>query len=330
MTSLAPTLQKFFTDRLTTQRAASPHTLAAYRDTFRLLLEHVHHTTMITPARLNLSDLDATVIAAFLTHLELDRHNSVRTRNTRLAAIRSFYSYAAYEHPEHAALIQRVLAIPAKRHDKAIVTWLTDNELQALIATPDTHTWLGRRDHALITTAAQTGLRVSELTALTIDRVNLTNIGAHVTCLGKGRKHRATPLTASTVHVLANWLKERNGAPTEPIFPTRQGQSLSQDAVAKLLRKHTSNAAHRCPSLAAKTITPHTLRHTAAMRLLHAGVDIATIALWLGHESIETTSIYLHADMTIKQRAIDRTTPIGTKPGRYQPPDKLIAFLEAI
>lgn len=329
MTALAPTLQKFFTDRLPRQRGASPHTIAAYRDAFRLLLDHVHTTTGIAPAQLDLGDLDADVIAAFLTHLERDRTNSVRTRNARLAAIHSFYTFAAFEHPEHAALIQRVLAIPAKRHDKAIVTWLTDTELHTLITAPDATTWLGRRDHALLVTAAQTGLRVSELTALTLDRVSLA-AGAHVTCLGKGRKHRATPLTPTTVKTLRPWLDERGGSPADPVFPTRQGRPLSTDAVAKLLRKHADAAAAGCPSLTAKTVTPHTLRHTAAMRLLHAGVDIATIALWLGHESIETTGIYLHADMTLKQRAIDRTTPIGGKPGRYQPPDKLIAFLEAI
>ena len=329
MTALAPTLQKFFTDRLPVQRGASPHTTAAYRDAFRLLLHHVHATTGIAPARLDIADLDADVIAGFLAHLERDRGNSVRTRNTRLAAIHSFYGFAAFEHPEHAALIQRVLAIPAKRHDKAIVTWLTDTELAALHAAPDTNTWLGRRDHALIVSTAQTGLRVSELTALTIERVNL-DTGAHVTCLGKGRKHRATPLTPSTVKTLRHWLDERGGSTSDPVFPTRQGHPLSTDAVAKLLRKHVDTASAHCRSLNAKTVTPHTLRHTAAMRLLHAGVDIATIALWLGHESIETTGIYLHADMTLKQRAIDRTTPIGGKPGRYQPPDDLIAFLEAI
>lgn len=329
MTALAPTLQKFFTDRLAVQRGASPNTIAAYRDAFRLLLDRVHTTTGITPAQLDLSDLDADTITAFLTHLERDRANSVPTRNARLAAIHSFYAFAAFEHPEHAALIQRVLAIPTKRHDKAIVTWLTDTELHALVTAPDTTTWFGRRDHTLVVTAAQTGLRVSELTALTLDRVSLA-AGAHVTCLGKGRKHRATPLTATTVKTLRPWLDERGGSSTDPVFPTRQGRPLSTDAVAKLLTKHVHAAAADCPSLTAKNVTPHTLRHTAAMRLLHAGVDIATIALWLGHESIETTGIYLHADMTLKQKAIDRTTPIGGKPGRYQPPDELIAFLEAI
>lgn len=330
MTALAPTLQKFFTDRLPRQRGASSHTIAAYRDAFRLLLDHIHDRTGIPPSRLDIADLDADVIAGFLAHLEHDRGNSVRTRNARLAAIHSFYGFAAFEHPEHAVLIQRVLAIPAKRHDKAIVTWLTDTELDALVAAPDTTTWLGRRDHALLVVAAQTGLRVSELTALTLERVSLA-AGAHVTCLGKGRKYRATPLTPSTVKTLRPWLDEqRGGSPVDPIFPTRQGHPLSTDAVAKLLRKHVDTAAVDCPSLTAKTVTPHALRHTAAMRLLHAGVDVATIALWLGHESIETTGIYLHADMNLKQRAIDRTTPIGGKPGRYQPPDDLIAFLEAI
>lgn len=329
MTTLAPTLQKFFTDRLPRQRGASPHTIAAYRDAFRLLLEHIHATTGISPARLDLTDLNADVISAFLTHLERDRGNSVRTRNARLAAIHSFYRFAAFEHPEHAALIQRVLAIPAKRHDKTIINWLTNPELHAIVTAPDTTTWLGRRDHALLITAAQTGLRVSELTALTVENVSLAT-GAHLTCLGKGRKHRATPLTPSTVKTLRSWLNERGGGAADPLFPTRQAHPLSTDAVAKLLRKYVDIATTRCPSLALKTVTPHTLRHTAAMRLLHAGVDIATIALWLGHESIETTGIYLHADMTLKQRAIDRTTPVGGQPGRYQPPDQLIAFLEAI
>ncbi|MHA3724816.1 tyrosine-type recombinase/integrase [Leucobacter sp. HY1910] len=329
MTALAPTLQKFFTDRLARQRDVSSHTIAAYRDTFRLLLEHVHTHTRVSPAQLDLTDLDADAIVGFLTHLEQDRGNSVRTRNARLAAIHSFYAFASFEHPEHAALIQRVLAIPAKRYDRALISWLTDTELTALIGAPDTSTWLGRRDHALLTTAAQTGLRVSELTALTIDDVKL-DVGAHVVRLGKGRKHRATPLTASTVKVLRVWFKAHDGARVDPVFPTRQYRRLSTDAVAKLLRKHVDAAATGCPSLATKTVTPHTLRHTAAMRLLHAGADIATIALWLGHESIETTSIYLHADMTIKQRAIDRTTPIGGRAGRYQAPDKLIGFLESL
>lgn len=329
MTSLAPTLQKFFTDRLLTQRGASPHTVAAYRDTFRLLLGYVHRGTGISPAKLGFADLDASVVAGFLSYLEVERHNSVRTRNARLAAIHSFYEYAALEHPEHAEVIQRVLAIPAKRHDKAIVTFLTAVELDALIAAVDTSSWLGRRDHALIVTAAQTGLRVGELTALSLERTHL-GVGAHVTCLGKGRKHRAVPLTATTVEVLRRWLGERGGDPTDPVFPTRKGTPLSQDAVAKLLHKHLDRAIETAPSLRAKAVTPHTLRHTAAMRLLHAGVDVSVIALWLGHESVETTGIYLHADMTLKQKAVDRTTPPRVQPGRYRPPDALMAFLEAI
>lgn len=327
MTGLAPTLEAFFTDRLMTQRGASPHTIASYRDTFRLLLGHVHDTTGTTPDRLDLTDLDAAVIGQFLTHLETRRGNSVRTRNTRLAAIHSFYAYAALRHPEHAALIQRVLAIPTKRHDKAIVTYLTDPELDAILTVIDTSAWHGRRDHALLATAAQTGLRVSELTSLTIADLDLRT-GAHVRCTGKGRKHRATPLTASTVTILRTWLAERRGQATDPLFPTRQGGHLSRDAVEKLLHKHVDAATPRCPSLAAKTITPHTLRHTAAMRLLHAGVAVEVIALWLGHESIETTSIYLHADMTIKERAINRTRPAATQPGRYQPRDTLLTFLD--
>lgn len=255
--------------------------------------------------------------------------NTIRTRNARLAAIHSLYHYAGLRHPEHAALIARVLAIPPKRADKPIVTFLTEDELDALLAAPDRSTWTGRRDHALILLAAQTGLRAAELLGLDCSDIHL-GAGAHVNCLGKGRKHRVTPLIPVTVATLKVWVAERAGSPSDPLFPTRQGRRLSHDALEHRLTKHASTARHLCPSLASKTITPHVLRHTAAVRLLHAPVDTATIALWLGHESDQTTQIYLHADLTLKQRAIDRTTPPGTKPGRYQPPDALLAFLEAL
>lgn len=327
MSALAPTLQTFFTDYLARQRKASPHTIAAYRDAIRLLLGFTAERTGRPPHQLDIGDLDGQLIVAFLDHLEHDRRNTVRTRNARLAAIHSLYHYAGLRHPEHAALIARVLAIPPKRADKTIVTFLTEDELDALLAAPDRTTWTGRRDHALIALAAQTGLRAAELLGLDCGDIRL-GTGAHVHCIGKGRKHRITPLIPVTVATIKVWLAERAGRPTDPLFPTRQGRRLSHDALERRLAKHASTASHRCPSLADKTITPHVLRHTAAVRLLHAPVDTTTIALWLGHESDQTTQIYLHADLTLKQRAIDRTAPPGTKPGRYRPPDPLLAFLE--
>jgi integrase/recombinase XerD len=329
VSALAPTLQAFFTDYLLRQRQASPHTIVAYRDAIRLLLQFTAERTSRQPHQLDIAELDAPLIVAFLEHLEHERHNTIRTRNARLAAIHSLYHYAGLRHPEHAALIARVLAIPPKRADTPIVTFLTEEELDALLAAPDRSTWTGRRDHALILLAAQTGLRAAELLGLDCSDIHL-GAGAHVNCLGKGRKHRVTPLITITVATLKVWVAERAGFPNDPLFPTRQGRRLSHDALERRLAKHASTASRLCPSLTSKRITPHVLRHTAAVRLLHAPVDTATIALWLGHESDQTTQIYLHADLTLKQRAIDRTTPPGTKPGRYQPPDAILAFLEAL
>jgi site-specific recombinase XerD len=329
VTALAPTLQAFFTDRLARQRQASPHTIAAYRDTWRMLLSFATRQASKQPSQLDLGDLDAPLIGAFLDHLERDRGNSARTRNARLAAIHSLFRYAALRHPEHAETIARVLAIPPKRYDKALVTYLTEPEMNALLAAPDRTTWTGRRDHALILLAAQTGLRVSELTGLTIGDVHL-GTGAHVSCTGKGRKQRITPLTSGTTAVLGAWLTERRGGPSQPLFPTRTGRQLSRDAIERRIAKHTTAAAARCPSLKTKTITAHTLRHTAAMRLLHAGTDTSVIALWLGHEQAETTQIYLHADLALKEKALARTKPPDARPGRYRPPDQLLAFLEAL
>jgi integrase/recombinase XerD len=329
VTALAPTLQAFFTDRLLRQRQASPHTIAAYRDTWRMLLTFTARQAGKLPSQLDLGDLDAPLIGSFLDHLEHERGNSPRTRNARLAAIHSLFRYAALRHPEHAEVIARVLAIPPKRFDKALVTWLTGPEIDALLAAADRSTWAGRRDHALILLAAQTGLRVSELTGLTIGDIHL-GAGAHVSCTGKGRKQRITPLTTGTVTVLRAWLAERGGQPGQALFPARTGGRLSRDAVERRIAKHTTTAAARCPSLNAKTVTAHTLRHTAAMRLLHAGTDTSVIALWLGHEQAETTQIYLHADLALKERALARTKPPNVKPGRFRPPDKLLAFLEAL
>jgi integrase/recombinase XerD len=329
MTALAPTLEGFFTDRLAKQRRASTHTVAAYRDSFRLLLDYLQRRTGKAPSRLQFEDLDAEVITAFLAHLEDDRANSVRTRNARLAALHTFFRFAALRHPEHAWLIQRVLAIPYKRAGIGIVPFLTEPEVDALLCAPDRSTRIGRRDHALLVLALQTGLRVSELTGLRCGDVEL-GTGAHVRTRGKGRKDRCTPLTADTVAVLGTWMREQARQPTEHVFPGRGNATLSSDAVQRLITKHTTVAAMRCPTLQGKHVAPHVLRHTAAMTLLAAGVDQTVIALWLGHERVETTDVYIHGDLTIKERAIARTAPPGTRPGRYKAPDPLLTFLEGL
>jgi integrase/recombinase XerD len=329
MSTLAPALQAYFTDRLIRQRAASPNTIGAYKVTFRLLLAFASKRTGKTPVALDIADLDAPLVAAFLDHLERDRHNSAATRNNRLAAIHSLFSYLALQHPEHAATIQRVLAIAPKRTERNLVTYLTDAEAGALLDACDQATWTGRRDHAMFALTIQAGLRISELAGLTRQDVTLT-AGASVHTIGKGRKERRTPLIPATRAVLKNWLSEHPGAGTDPLFPATTGARLSRDAIERRLARHVAIASVSCPSLRAKRVTMHTLRHTAAMRLLLAGNDVTVIALWLGHEQIATTNIYLHADMTQKQRAIDRTRPLTARPGRYRPPDTLLSFLEAL
>lgn len=328
MTQLAPILQAFFTTRLASQYGASAHTIAAYRDTWRLLLRYAAQTTGTAPAALDLSQLDTDLITGFLTHLETERGNAITTRNARLAAVHSLFSYAAYHHPEHAATIGRVLAIPAKRAHRTDITYLSPAEVTALLAAPDRSTVAGRRDHALIQVAVTTGMRVGELTTLKLTDVHL-GTAPHVVCHGKGRKDRITPLDRQTVSVLRELTAN---APTAEafVFPTRAGTQMSHDAVAARLALHTAAAAQSCPSMTSKNVTAHVLRHTAAMRLLAAGIDSSVIALWLGHESIETTQIYLHANMKTKEDALARTRPTGTKPGRYKvPDDALLAFLQA-
>lgn len=329
MSALATTLQAFFTDRLTRQRQVSPNTLEAYRDTLRLLLVFASGRKGKEPSKLEIDDLDAPLIGAFLDHLEQQRKNSVRTRNARLAAIRSLFRYAALRHPEFAAVIERVLAIPPKRFERRLVTFLTEAEINALLAAPDRSNRTGRRDAALFGLAVQTGLRASELIGLSCADVHL-GPGAHVSCNGKGRKQRITPLTQGTVAILRVWLAERAGQPATPLFATQTGRALSRDALEQRLACHIRTAAAACPSLAQKPVTMHVLRHSAAMRLLRAGIDTSVIALWLGHEQIETTQIYLHADLEIKERALDKTAPINAKLGRFRPTDKLLAFLEAL
>jgi site-specific recombinase XerD len=295
----------------------------------RLLLAFAQARTGNPPSQLDFAQLDTELICAFLDYLENDRGNSIRTRNARLAAIRSLYRFAALRHPEHAALIGRVLAVPSKRFDHRIVTYLSKPEVDTLLAAPDRATWTGRRDHALLPLAVQTGLRASELTGLTCGDVHL-GTGAHVTCHGKGRKDRVTPLTGATAATIRVWLAERQGSPGDPLFPTSTGRRLSRDALEHRLAKYVAIATPAAPTLEHKRVTMHVLRHTAAIRLLHAGIDTSVIALWLGHASPTTTQIYLDADLELKQRALDRTATPDSKPGRYRPPDTLLAFLEGL
>lgn len=328
-TPLSALLQSFFTDRLMNQRQASPHTIASYRDTFRLLLRFAQLQLKKSPSSLTLEDLDAPLIGAFLNHVEKNRSNGPRSRNLRLTAVRSFFQYAAFQEPACSAHIQRVLAIPTKRQDRALIDFLSRPEIDALLAAPNKKTWAGRRDHALLLLAIQTGLRLSELTGLRRCDMALGS-GAHVRCHGKGRKERCTPLTKQTVAVLKVWLEERGGSDENVVFPNARGTQLSPDGVQYLLAKHVAAAQQTCPSLKKKHVSPHVLRHTTAMELLQAGVDRSVIALWLGHESVETTQIYLDANMALKEKALAKIQPLYAKVSRYQPSDSLLHFLNAL
>ena len=327
--NLAPYLQRFFTERLVNQLRASPNTIASYRDTFRLLLQFASGRLDRAPTQLRVEDVDVDLVALFLADIETTRGNSARSRNTRLSGIRSFFGYLAANEPQLLHHCQRVLAMPAKRHDKRTIDYLIRAEIDAVIAAPDQSTWYGRRDRAMLVLALQTGLRVSELINLARGDVVL-GAGAHVRCMGKGRKERSTPLRKDCVKVLRAWLSERGGSQKDPLFVSNRGERLSRDAVEQLVRKHVMSAARQCPSLKKKRVTPHVLRHSAAMQLLQNGVDRTVIALWLGHESVETTQMYIHADIKMKEKAMARTRPGAPAARRYRPGDKLIAFLEAL
>jgi len=322
-------LESFFTDRLMRQRQASPNTIASYRDSFCLLFNFAKKRLNKEPSSLSIENLNAPFIGSFLNHIEKDRGNCSRSRNVRLAAIHSFFKYVALQDPAHSALIQQVLAIPTKKYERKPIDFLTKPEIDALIAVPDRSTWNGRRDRTLFLLAIQTGLRVSELIGLTCNDIVLGS-GAHVRCKGKGRKDRCTPLRKELVAALRSWLQERSGQPNDPLFPNARGGFLSRDGVEYLLAKHVAVARQKCPSLQKKRISPHVLRHTAAMELLQHGVDRAVIALWLGHESWDTTQVYVHANLEMKEKALAKTTPINVKPGRYQPDDQLLAFLKSL
>jgi integrase/recombinase XerD len=327
--NFAALLQAYFTERLVGQRNASPHTVASHRDTFRLLLGFAQKALKKAPSALAVGDLDAPFIGRFLAHVEQDRGNTAQTRNVRLAAIHSFFHYVALQEPSLGALAQRVLTIPSKRHKTKPVDFLSRTEIETLVAAPDQNTWAGRRDRTLLLVAVQTGLRASELIGLRCQDVVL-GTGAHVRCLGKGRRERCTPLRRDAVVALRQWLPERHGQPSDFVFPNGRGSALSRDGLEYLLAKHLATARLSCPSLRNKRVSPHVLRHSAAMELLQHGVDRSVIALWLGHESIETTQVYLHANLALKEQALAKTTPIKGRPGRYQPGDKLLAFLQGL
>jgi site-specific recombinase XerD len=330
MSALAPTLEAFLTERLTAQRGSSPNTVASYRDTFRLLLRFAAERTGKRPCELDFPDLDAALIGAFLEHLEVDRHNSVRTRNNRLSAVRSLFGYAALRHPEHAGTVQRALAIPVKLSDRKIVTYLNDDEVDALLGACDLGTWAGRRDQALLDLAVEAGPRISELAALSCSDVALGS-GAVLHVTGKGRKERAVPLGKGAAKVLLAWLPETGSDPAGPLFPTTTGNHMSRDAIEHRVTLHVNRAVANCPSLQRKRPTAHSLRHTCAMRLRAKGVPIEVIALILGHEDIATTyAFYLHADIRAAEQAISLVAPPETKPGRYSAPDPLLRFLEGL
>jgi len=327
--NFASLLQRFFADRLRGQLGASSHTVASYRDTFRLLLHFASERLRRPPSNLHLEDLDASFLGLFLDYLERVRKNSIRTRNNRLAAIRAFFRYVALCEPALALHCQRVLAIPPKRHEHTPVDFLTEEETTALLTAPNADIWIGRRDRTLLLLAVQTGLRNSEITSLRREDVKCGN-GAYIHCFGKGRKARCTPLRSDVAAALDQWLCEQGGEPGDPVFPSSRGGHLSADALQRLVARHTATARKSCPSLAHKTVTPHALRHTAAMDLLRRGIDLSVIALWLGHESIDTVQIYLHADIQLKEKALAHATASGLTPDRYRPPDQLIAFLESL
>ena len=325
----SPLCQSFFSKRLITQRKASSHTVSAYAQTFRLFIAYAQKRLRTPPAMLSLAQLDASFVAEFLDNLESSRSNGARSRNARLASLRSFYHYAALEAPQHASLIQRVLAIPYKRLTRRLVNYLTRPEIEAVLASVDKSTWIGRRNHALLLVAMQTGLRLSEITGLRQRDVVLGR-GAHVRCEGKGRKERCTPLAKPTVVVLKAWINEQGDDESLFLFPSSRGGRLSADAVQHALAKHVATARTMCPSLIKKHVTPHVLRHTAAMELFQAGVDRSLIAIWLGHESLDTTQIYLDANLQLKEAVLNRLNPVRSKPGRYRPDDQLLAYLKTL
>jgi len=326
---LAPHLQAFFAEFLVRQKQVSAQTIAAYRDAFRLLLRFIQETKGREPHELSLSELDASVILAFLDHLETQRHNTIRSRNARLAAIRTFFRFVALREPQCAEWVAQIMAIPVKRQVRKLVGYLTREEMECLLAVPDRESWLGRRNHAMLLTLYNTGARVSELIGL---RHSQVSVGVHsfVHLRGKGRKERSVPLWKNTAQVLSSWLRE-NGAQGDPlVFPNARGAPLTRQGVNYILRKTVRQAIEDCPSLLGKRISPHLLRHSTAAHLLQAGVDPSVIALWLGHENVQTTHVYVEADLQMKENALNRLAPIGTNVRRFKADDSLMRFLSSL
>lgn len=326
---LAPLLESFFLDRLITQKGVSTETVSAYRDTFRLLFKYAREKLSKAPSDLDIDDIDASFVCDFLNHLEQDRCNSPRTRNHRLAAIRSFFRYASYREPQLSGHIQCVLAIPSKRWQKKLIDFLSVDEVDAILNAIDRNSWAGLRDYALFSLAVQTGLRVSELISLRCDDIFLGTT-AYVRCHGKGRKDRCVPISKNIIIVLKEWLREYGQDPSAPLFPSRRGEKISRDGVQYILNKHVTIAQHNCPSLMRKRVSPHVLRHTTAVHLLQSGVTLPVIALWLGHESLESTQIYADSDLEYKREILEKTRAIKTKPLTFYPDDQLMAFLQKL
>lgn len=329
MKKISVLIESFFTERLVNQQKVSENTIMSYRDTFKILLKFMSQKRSKAPSDLELCDFDSELIGEFLTYLEKERKNAVRSRNVRLAAIHSFFKYVSFEEPRCLERIRRILSIPQKKMDKREVTSLSEKEMEEILLMPNRSTIIGRRDHAMLVLALDTGLRVSELVSLNIEHLKIEK-KAYIYCIGKGRKERTIPLTSQTAKILIEWLKENIGCPSDPLFPSQRGERLSRDGVEKLLKKYTLKAQKKCPSLKCKKITPHVLRHTTAMRLLRADVDTSVIALYLGHESLETTNIYLKADLEIKEKVLLKMQPTKNKFKRYQPDDKLLAYLSGL
>ena len=325
----AALVQAFFVEYLLNQKHASPRTLAAYRDAFRLLLRFIHQTHGIEPATLNVENLDTPVILAFLDHIEQQRSNSIRSRNARLAAIRSFFRFVQMREPAAVAVASRVLAIPAKRTERKLIGYLTRPEIDALLSAADQTCWDGRRDHALLLTLYNSGARVSEIIGVRRDEIVL-DVPASLKLHGKGRKERAVPLWTKTAQILRAWFQELGDQFGGLAFPSARARRLSRHGVSFLLSRLADRAAAKCPSLRNKTISPHVIRHSTAMHLLQSGVDPAVIALWLGHESVETTHGYVEADLTMMEKAMGKLAPAGSAPARFKASDDLMAFLATL
>jgi len=323
---IGPLLEKFFIEFLCGQKRVSNETIASYRDTFRLLLCYIREKHKIAPEALRVSDLDVGMILSFLQHLEDVRHNSIKSRNLRLSAIRSFFRIVALSDPKDVEHSSRVLAIPVKRTDSRLISSISRNEMESILAAPDLNTCSGRRDHALLLTMYNTGMRVSEVIALDRSQV-LFGSSAFIRINGKGRKERTVPVWSKTAQILQALFAEQSRGQSELAFPNRNGGQLTRNGVNYILQKAVRRAADQCSSLQKRTVTPHTVRHSTASHLLQSGVDISIIALWLGHESIETTHRYIEADLATKERALSKLAPAGSDVPPLKIPDSVLAFL---